>query len=261
VAAFNYAVRLMEFPQGIFGISLATFLLPTLSGLAAEKDYPQFRATLREGMGHLIFLNLLAATVLLTVSEPTVRLLFQRGRFDPESTAQVSRALACLAPGLLAFSLVNIVARAFFALGDTTTPMRISVFCLAVNLVFTVIFLLGLGLGAAGLGVANSMSSTINLGLLLYALRRKLGRLELTEWFRSLSILPGAALLAGLVAWVAVHAWEVRLGHETLALRAGETFCPMVLAALVYAGVSLWGRVPAAVAIARLLSSSIGRAR
>ena len=60
VASFNYAVRLMELPQGMFGISLATYLLPTLSGLAAEKKYPEFRATLRHGLGTLLFLNLIA---------------------------------------------------------------------------------------------------------------------------------------------------------------------------------------------------------
>ena len=65
VASFQYAVRLMEFPQGLFGISLATYLLPTLSGLAAEKKYPEFRATFRQGLGYLIFVNLLASALLL----------------------------------------------------------------------------------------------------------------------------------------------------------------------------------------------------
>ena len=53
VATFNYAVRLMELPQGLFGISLATYLLPTLAGLAAEKKHPEFRQTLGQGLGYL----------------------------------------------------------------------------------------------------------------------------------------------------------------------------------------------------------------
>ena len=73
VASFNYAVRLMELPQGVFGISLATYLLPTLSGLAAEKKYPEYRATLRQGVGWLVFVNLLASVLLLTLAEPMVR--------------------------------------------------------------------------------------------------------------------------------------------------------------------------------------------
>ena len=86
VASFNYAVRLMELPQGMFGISLATYLLPTLSGLAAEKKYSEFRATLRHGLGTLIFLNLIAAILLVVLAEPIVRLIFEHGKFTDAST-------------------------------------------------------------------------------------------------------------------------------------------------------------------------------
>jgi putative peptidoglycan lipid II flippase len=245
VATFNYAVRLMEFPQGLFGISLATFLLPALSGLAAEKDYAGFRRSLREGLSYLLFLNLLASALLLALAEPIIRLLFEYGRFDRVSTFEVARALACLAPGLPAFSAVNIVARAFFALGDTATPMRISVFCLAVNLIFAALLLLGLRLGAAGLGLANTLSSMINLGLLLHALRRKLARLDLEPVRASLAASFGAATVAGLTAYAAWRGWEQAWGHATVLLRAGAVFAPMTLATMVYAGVSHWAGVPA----------------
>ena len=130
VASFNYAVRLMELPQGMFGISLATYLLPTLAGLAAEKNYSEFRATLRHGIGTVTFLNLIAAILLIVLAEPIVRLLFERGAFTAASTDRATFALICLAPGLVAFSTVNILARAFYAVGDTQTPMKISIACL-----------------------------------------------------------------------------------------------------------------------------------
>jgi putative peptidoglycan lipid II flippase len=244
VASFNYAVRLMEFPQGIFGISLATYLLPTLSGLAAEKKYPEFRATLRQGLGYLILLNLLASVLLLVLAEPIVRLLFERGRFTRESTLQVAQAVSCLAPGLVAFSMVNIVARAFYALGDTQTPMRISMVCLSLNLVCA-FFLIG-PFAAAGLGVANTVSAGLNVALLLYALRRKLARLELAELPYSLFNLLGAAVCAGGVAWGLARWWEVHVGHATLWQRMGEVFLPMLAASAVYLGLSLWLKVPSA---------------
>ena len=119
-ASFNYAVRLMELPQGMFGISLATYLLTALSSLAIEKNYPEFRATLRQGVGSLLFVNLIAAVLLVVLAEPIVRLLFEHGdKFTAASTARASFALVCLAPGLVAFSTVNVLARAFYALGDT----------------------------------------------------------------------------------------------------------------------------------------------
>jgi len=257
VAAFQYSVRLMEFPQGVFGISLATFLLPALSGLAAEKNYAEFRTTLRQGLAYLLFANLLASVLLMTLAAPMIRLLFEHGRFDRESTVVVSRALACLAPGLVCFSSVNILARAFYALGDTQTPMRISVFCLALNLVFAVFLLLPYQ--AAGLALANTMSSVFNVGLLLYALRRKLGRLELGEIRRHLGALLGAAILAGGVAWATASFWTTRLGHATLVLQLGHVFVPITLATLVYFGVSRWAKVPAALEIAGFVRHRWGR--
>jgi putative peptidoglycan lipid II flippase len=172
VASFNYAVRLMELPQGMFGISLATYLLPTLSGLAAEKKYPEFRTTLRQGLGTLVFFNLIAAVLLVVLAEPIVRLLFERGLFTSDSTHRATLALMCLAPGLVAFSAVNILARAFYALGDTKTPMQISLVSLALNLVLAAALVVPLRQG--GLGLANTATSICNVWLLIYALRKKI---------------------------------------------------------------------------------------
>ena len=85
VSTFNYSVRLMELPQGMFGISLATYLLPTLAGLAAEKKYPEFRQTLSQGLSYLSFANLLAAAISFSLAVPIVRLLFER-RADQNQT-------------------------------------------------------------------------------------------------------------------------------------------------------------------------------
>src|SRR6185436_192517 len=198
VATFNYSVRLMEFPQGLFGISLATYLLPTLSGLAAEKKIGEFRQTLSQGLTYLSFTNLLAAAMALALSEPIVRLIFERGKFDADATHRVAIALACLAPGLLMFSMNNILARAFFALNDIKTPMKISVVCLGLNLVFAL--WLVQPYREAGLAVANTLSATFNTMLLLYALRRKLSRVGMTQLVKTLLVLLPSALAAGLMA-------------------------------------------------------------
>src|SRR5215475_133247 len=105
VATFNYSVRLMELPQGMFGVSLATYLLPTLSGLAAEKKFPEFRQTLSQGLSYLSFANLLAGAIALALAAPIVRLIFQHGKFTADDTVRTALALQCLAPGLLMFSM------------------------------------------------------------------------------------------------------------------------------------------------------------
>jgi putative peptidoglycan lipid II flippase len=244
VASFNYAVRLMELPQGMFGISLATYLLPTLSSLAADKNYPEFRATLRHGISSLLFLNLIAAILLVVLAEPIVRLIYEHGKFDADSTIRTMRALQCLAPGLVAFSAVNIFARAFYALGDTKTPMKISIFCLALNLALAVALVGPLRQG--GLGIANTSTSICNVGLLIFALRKKMGKLEMETTQKTILPLAFAGIIAGVIAWLGWQLLENKFGHETIALKIGAVFVPAILAGLVYGTLALSLKIPAA---------------
>jgi putative peptidoglycan lipid II flippase len=251
VALFNYSVRLMELPQGVFGISLATYLLPTLSGLAAEKKHDEFRSTLNNGIDHLVFVNLLASIMLGVLAEPIIRLLFEHGKFAPADSPKAALALMCLAPGLVAFSLVNILARAFYALGDTKTPMKISIFCLAINLVLSMTMVWKLRQG--GLGLANTLSACINVGLLFHTLRRKLGWLEYGALRQMLRPILIAGAVAGVTAWLASAKWETALGHRDLVMKLGAVFVPMTAAGLIYWGLTLWFKVPPALEIGNLV--------
>jgi putative peptidoglycan lipid II flippase len=240
VASFEYAVRLMELPQGVFGVSLATFLLPTLAGLAADKQFPEFRENLRRGMGYLFFVNAIAAAMLMVLAEPMVRLLFQHGAFTADSTRRASFALMCLAPSLLTYSAVNVMARAFYAMGDTKVPMQISAVCLCLNIVvlLPLIFIFPKGLEAGALGVANALSSLLNVGLLSYALKRKMPKWEVQSLLRPFAGMLLAAVVAGVVAWFLHGQWVANLGYETVWLKIGEVFAPAIVAALVYWGIT-----------------------
>jgi len=257
VASFSYAVRLMELPQGVFGISLATYLLTSLSGLAAEKKLPEFRATLGQGLSYLVAINSLAAVLLLFLAEPIVRLLFERGAFGPESTQRAALALQCLAPGLVAFSMVNILARAFYALGDTHTPMRVSVFCLGANLLLSVLFISELR--QAGLGLANTITSCLNVWLLLRALRKKLGTLELAEVKRSLKPVLAASIVVCILAWPGYQAWDTQFGHATLLAKLGAVFVPAGFASALYFSVLWTDKLPAAMEVLELVRKKLRR--
>jgi putative peptidoglycan lipid II flippase len=244
-ASFNYAVRLMELPQGMFGISLATYLLTALSALALEKNYSEFRATLRHGLGTLLFANLIAAILLVVLAVPIIRLLFEHGdKFTAASTARAAFALECLAPGLVAFSTVNILARAFFALGDTKTPMKISVVCLVLNLILAAALVVPLRQG--GLGIANTATSICNVSLLFFALRKKLGTLEMQSLRKFLPQLFLLTIVAGAIAWEIWRLWENNLGHATLALKIGAVFVPAGISGIIYWLGALWLEIPAA---------------
>jgi len=259
VASFGYAVRLMELPQGVIGISFATYLLPTLAGLAAEKNFGEFRATIQKGLAYVFYINLLASVLLLVLAEPVVRLLFERGQFGPLATQRAALALACLAPSLAAYSMVTILARGFYALSDTQTPMKISIFCLGVNLVL--VFLLVFPFAQGGLGMANTLSATANAALLYYALRRKLRELDLGEMQPHLLIVLLLALGAGVTAWVSAWGWEYGFGHSTLARKIGAVFVPMSLAAALYLAGGAWFKIGMGGEAWKILKTRLNRKR
>jgi putative peptidoglycan lipid II flippase len=197
--------------------------------------------------------SLLASVLPVVQAEPIVRLLFERGQFGADATERVSQALAFLAPGLVAFSAVNILARAFFAVGDTRTPMKISVFCLCVNALLSAALIVHLR--QRGPGLANTLTAWLNAGLLLYAFRRKMPKLEFDELRRQLPRLGVAVAVAGSVAWGLTACWESRLGHASLWLKLGEVLTPALAAALAYLGLALLFRIPAAREVLRLSPS------
>jgi len=145
---------------------------------------------------------------------------------------------------LVAFSTVNILARAFFALGDTQTPMKISLACLTINLLIAAALVVPLKQG--GLGIANTITSVCNAGLLMFALRKKLGRLEMAPLRATFLPLAIAGLAAALIAWQGWRLWESTLGHATLALKLGAVFVPAVGAGVIYVILALTFKVPAA---------------
>jgi peptidoglycan biosynthesis protein MviN/MurJ (putative lipid II flippase) len=129
--------------------------------------------------------------------------------------------------------------------------MRISVFCLTLNLLL-VALLVG-PFGAAGMAVSNTLSSYVNIALLVYALKRKLRRFELGRLWAQFAPALGAALIAAVVAWALAEGWVEQLGHATVASRLGGVFVPAAAAGFVYLGICLWARVSAARDIVGLL--------
>ena len=244
IASYNYAVRLMELPQGLFGISLATFLLPTLSGLATEKNWAEFRSIAAHrhgapapgerahvgvahhggGTDHPAFVR---AREVRPGSHRAGDVRAAMPRRQPGGLFPRERA----GPGVL-------------RPGDTRTPMKISIACLMLNLVFALILVWPFRQG--GFGLANTISSAFNVTLLLFALRKKLGRLELGPLKSTLPTLAVAAVIAIGVSWWGTRYWEQMLGHETLAVKIGAVFVPGGLACVAYWLVALGGRVPAA---------------
>lgn len=250
VASFSYAVRLMELPQGLFGVSLAAFLLPALSSLKAENKHDEFKATLAEGLWHVIYINILMMCLLMVLAEPMVRLLFERGEFTADSTRHVSYALKCLAPALVFYSISGIMIRAFYARGDVKTPMKISLLCLVLNLglvaalIFSDFFPMDQKQGA--FGIANSLTACVTVILLGLAFERRWGRLDLggvTGRRSSLAVLLGVVLSSATAMGMAYFT-QLSWGIEGLWAQLGGVLVPMATAGAVYFGLGVLIGVP-----------------
>jgi putative peptidoglycan lipid II flippase len=179
-ARLGWAQYLYQFPLGVFAIALATAIFPTLSADALDADRQKFLTGLRRGFKVTLWEGLPASVGLILVAQPAVQLLFERGNFKPHDSELVARSVQMYAIGIWAFSLQQILNRAYYAMHDTWTPLILSVVTLIVNLVIE-LPLLWTGLGEAGMAVGTTVSFVLQTILMLWILRRKTGPLGIGD--------------------------------------------------------------------------------
>jgi putative peptidoglycan lipid II flippase len=194
-----FADRLVQFPLGIFAIAAATAVLPSLSRQAATNNVAALKDTFSYSVRLTLFLTIPSMVGLIILREPIIALLFQRGEFSLQAARLTARALLYYAIGLWAFSAVRIVAATFFALKDTRTPMIMATVSILANMMLGIVLMGPLAHG--GLALATSLASVLNLGLLVIALRRKLGSLGWRRIAKSACKTFGNAAIMGAVVW------------------------------------------------------------
>lgn len=216
VSYLYYGMRLIHFPLGIFGVALATAILPSLSALAARGDLAGVANGVRDGLRLILYVMIPAMIGLMALRIPMVSLLFERGAFDSTATAGVAGAVLAYASGLWAFATVRIAASTFYAMQDTATPVRIAAIAMAVNLVLN-LALMG-PLAHMGLALATALAAMVNVGLLLWALGKRLPDLALSRLWPSVARTVVAALvMGGLCSWAANQPiWEDGLFGQTV---------------------------------------------
>ena len=175
ISAIYYANRIIQFPMGVFGIALASAILPTLSGLASKnstQDMIQFKKTLMLSLRNILFLMIFVGIAIMLLSRPVIRVLFERGAFDSYSTAITSGTLFFYAIGLPAFAGIKILVTAFHAMQDTKTPVKTAVGCLLLNAALN--FALMGPMKISGIALASSIAATVNFGVLSWLMHKRL---------------------------------------------------------------------------------------
>ena len=201
-------MRFVHLPIGIFGVAMATAVLPSLSEHAARADHDAMRETFSFSLRLLFFITLPAMAGLMLLAGPIIQVLLQRGEFDAHAAAETAYALMFYASGLWAFVGTRIVASTFYSMQDTRTPVKIAALSVLTNIIFS--FILMGPLRHGGLAFANAIASAVNFIVLFYLLRKKLGKIDGKKIVRSF-IKTGAASaamgLAGLCA-LKFYGWD-----------------------------------------------------
>ncbi|RMH42765.1 MAG: murein biosynthesis integral membrane protein MurJ [Gammaproteobacteria bacterium] len=165
-----YSDRLLEFPLGIFGIGIATVILPTLSRQYSQSADGSFAETLNWAIRMVLMVGIPAAVGLIILAEPLLLTLFQRGAFTVHDATQAAASLMAYTLGLNAFMLIKVLAPGFYSRQDTSTPVRIAIRAMVINMMANLA--LFWWLGHVGLALATSLSAIANASMLWRALRR-----------------------------------------------------------------------------------------
>ena len=195
VSYLYYADRVVQLPLGIFGIAIGTASLPSFSEQVARGDYGELKKTLSFSLRLILFVTIPAMVALIVLREPIISVLFQRGKFDLLSTVLTSRALLYYALGLCAFSAIRIIVSAFYSLQDTKTPVRVAVIAIVANIILSIALMFPLK--HAGLALATSIASFVNVILLFIILKRRIGTFLERDFFLSLAKVTASSLAMG----------------------------------------------------------------
>ena len=166
-----YADRVNQLPLGVIGTAVGTALLPLLSRQARGGLAQQAIATLNRAIEISLVLTLPAALALAVAGTPIMLVLFGRGAFDAQSAILSAQSLAAYAIGLPAFVLLKVMVPAFFAHGDTGTPVRVGMVAIALNLCLNLLFMVPLQ--HIGPALATTLSAWFNIAALAFLLWRR----------------------------------------------------------------------------------------
>lgn len=201
VTIFTFAQHLQQVPIGLFGVSLAQATLPTLSALWAKGQKDEYKTVFLSSFHQILFLIVPMSAILIVLRIPIVRLVFGAGEFDWVATVMTGRTVAYFSLSLFAQALIQLLARGFFALHDSKTPVIVGGSTVILNAVLSVVFVNTLNLPVWSLALSTSIASIITAVLLLILLDKRVNGFSKKD----LIIPAGKIFLAGAITGVALY--------------------------------------------------------
>lgn len=202
VTVFNFAQHLQQVPIGLFGASIAQATLPTLSSTFAQNNHEEFKRVFFTAFHQILFFVVPLSSILIVLRFPIVRLVFGvKSLLDLPTTLEISKTLAFFSISLFAQALVQLIARGFYALHDSKTPVVLGAMSVGMNTVLSIMFISVYHLGVWALALSTSIASIFQLVILLFYLHKKVGLFDHPGL-----ILPTLKIfLSGLVTGVALY--------------------------------------------------------
>ena len=201
VSWLYFSDRMVELPLGVFGIALATVILPHLSRQHSTASPESFSDTLDWALRLMVLIATPAAVGLGMLAAPILTTLFQYGEFSPHDVDMAARSLLAFALGLLAFVAVKVLATGYFSRQDTRTPVRVGVVAMLSNIVLNLALVVPLA--HAGLALATTLSAFLNAGLLLRGLMTRGVFRPRPGWSAFMARVVAGNLVLGAILWVA----------------------------------------------------------
>lgn len=231
-----YSDRLLEFPIGVFGVALATVVLPHLSQEHARESHTGFSASVDWALRWILLIGVPATAGLILLAGPILASLFQYGKFLPKDVMMASKSLITLSMGLVFFLAVKILVSAFYAKQNTKLPVKIAIIAMILNIVFNALFIVPLA--HAGLTLASTLSSVFNVLALLYMLLKQKIYVPMAGWKSfMLRIIFANAVLSAVLWWLtpSMDTWFEWQAFERLSM-----LMVLIVGAMVSYGISLW---------------------
>ncbi|MEL7564781.1 MAG: murein biosynthesis integral membrane protein MurJ [Dehalobacterium sp.] len=199
ISALNFAMKLMNLPQGIFVAAVVSAIYPTMAAYAIKGEKKSLTETMLRGLGMVSLITIPAAVGLMVLREPIVQLLFERNAFDHQDTIATSAALLYYSLGLFPGAANMVITRAYYAVDDVRTPVVAGIFSIVVNLILSAVLMSTMA--HSGLALANSLATGANTVFLYYGLKRHLSFLKGRKLLISLGKICLASGIMALVTW------------------------------------------------------------
>jgi len=235
VSWLSYAFRFMQLPLGLFGVAIASATLPTISRHAIATDRDDLRRTLSRSVGMVFLLTIPSSVGLTLLGESMIGSIYQGGSFDAYDTRQAGIALSYFAIGLAPYSALKILTPAFYALGDSRTPMLVTLSSIAINFVAVSMLVQQPGFGHAALAMSTSLVALFGFLVQFLVLRHKMGGIYGRNLLTSTLRILAASMVMGAVVAGSSHVVLLWLGTTKVAYLT-DLAVSIPLGALVFYG-------------------------